>query len=84
MQNMVTQNMEARDTAARNTAARGAKRALRTGMAAIFAFVALACAREPFPGGDDVEGVEVLARMSFAPEANVEVCTKATDRKSVV
>lgn len=36
------------------------------------------CVRDPLPGGDIPEGVEVMARLDFAPQANVEVTTRST------
>lgn len=47
-------------------------------IALIFTLCATACERDLIPGGNDVEGVDVLARLNFAPQANVEVITKST------
>ena len=44
----------------------------------IFTLCAAACERDLIPGGNDVEGVDVTARLDFAPQANIEVITKST------
>ncbi len=51
---------------------------LHISIALIFSLCTLSCVREALPGGSDREGVEVTATLDFAPQANVEVSTKAT------
>ncbi len=47
-------------------------------IAIIFTLCAAACERDLIPGGTDAEGVDVMARLNFAPQANVEISTKST------
>lgn len=51
---------------------------LHISIATLLSLCTLSCIREALPGVSDTEGVEVTARLDFAPLANVEVSTRAT------
>ncbi len=51
---------------------------LHISIATLLSLCTLSCIREALPGVSDREGVEVTARLDFAPQANVEVSTRAT------